>query len=58
MAADLDGLYVEAFPNGRNWSEVRGNGARTAYNYAEYLPERTRMMQWYADELGGLRDAK
>jgi integrase len=28
---------------------------RAAYNYAEHLPERRRMMQAWADYLGGLR---
>ena len=33
------------------------NEVRAAYNYAEYLPERRRMMQEWADYLTGLRDA-
>jgi len=28
---------------------------RAAYNYAEYLPERVRMMQWWADHLDQLK---
>ncbi len=28
---------------------------RAAYNYAEYLPERRKLMQWWADYLDGLR---
>lgn len=32
------------------------NKVREAYNNALYLPERTRMMQWWADELDRLRD--
>jgi integrase len=28
---------------------------RAAYNYAEYLPERRQMMQWWADYLDRLR---
>ncbi|MGH8471735.1 MAG: tyrosine-type recombinase/integrase [Gammaproteobacteria bacterium] len=28
---------------------------RATYNYAEYLPERRRLMQWWADYLDGLR---
>lgn len=28
---------------------------RAAYNYAEYLPERVKMMQWWADHLDELR---
>lgn len=42
----------------RQLAHVSGNAVRAAYNYAEYLPERTKMMQWYADELdrlGGLK---
>jgi integrase len=31
------------------------NKVRGAYNHAEYLEERTEMMQWYADYLDGLR---
>ena len=31
---------------------------RAAYNFAQKMPERVRMMQWYADELDRLRDAK
>ena len=38
----------------RQLAHVSGNAVRAAYNYAEYLPERMRMMQWYADELDGL----
>ena len=30
---------------------------RAAYNYAEYLPERRKMMQHYADYLDGLKEA-
>ena len=32
----------------------RGDGVRAAYNYAEYLPERKRMMQSWADYLDEL----
>ena len=31
-------------------------GVREIYNQAKYMPERVRMMQWYADELDRLRD--
>lgn len=34
------------------------NSVREAYNHAEYLEERTEMMQWYADYLDGLRTQK
>lgn len=33
----------------RQLAHVEGNKVRAAYNRAEYLEERTRMMQWYAD---------
>ena len=39
-------------------AHVEGNSVRAAYNEATMLPERTRMMQWYADELDKLRDAR
>lgn len=51
--------------NGFNWdwierqlAHVDGNKVRAAYNAAEYLPERTRMMQWYADFLDNLADGQ
>jgi len=34
------------------------NSVRAAYNYAEYLPERRRMMKEWANFLDGLREAK
>lgn len=39
----------------RQLAHVEGNSVRAAYNYAEYLPERVKMMQWWADYLDGLR---
>ena len=44
----------------RDWIERQlahseRDGVRAAYNYAEYLPERRRMMQEWADFLAGLR---
>ena len=44
----------------RDWIERQlahgdSNGVRAAYNYAEYLPERKRMMQEWSDFLDGLR---
>ena len=44
----------------RDWIERQlahseRNGVRAAYNYAEYLPERRRMMQEYADYLTELK---
>lgn len=35
----------------RQLSHVPGNRVRAAYNYAQHIEERKRMMQWYADEL-------
>lgn len=32
------------------------NKVRGAYNYAEYLEERTEMLQWYADYLDQLKN--
>ena len=39
----------------RQLAHVEGNSIRAAYNYAEHLEERRRMMQWWADYLDGLR---
>lgn len=38
----------------RQLAHVEGNAVRAAYNHAEYLPERRRMMQWWADYLDDL----
>ena len=35
----------------RQLAHVEGSKVRGAYNHAEYLEERTEMMQWYADYL-------
>ena len=45
----------------RDWIERQlahgdSNEVRAAYNYAEYLPERRRMMEEWSDFLDGLRD--
>ena len=45
----------------RDWIERQlahgdRNGVRAAYNYAEYLPERRRMMEEWANYLDTLRD--
>ena len=47
----------------RDWIERQlahgeRNSIRAAYNYAEYLPERRKMMQEWADYLDGLRNAR
>jgi integrase len=41
----------------RQLAHVEGNSVRAAYNYAEYLPERRKMMQWWADYLDELRQS-
>jgi integrase len=43
----------------RQLAHAERNGVRAAYNYAEHLPERRKMMQAWADHLDSLeRDAK
>ncbi|MEO1879836.1 MAG: hypothetical protein ABGX40_07655 [Methylococcales bacterium] len=39
----------------RQLAHSEQNGVRAAYNYAEHMPERVRMMQSWADYLEGLR---
>lgn len=39
----------------RQLAHVEGNSVRAAYNHAEYLPERRKMMQAWADWLEGLK---
>ena len=39
----------------RQLAHVEGNSVRAAYNYAEHLEERRRMMQWWADYLDELK---
>ena len=38
----------------RQLAHVEGNAVRGAYNHAEYMPERIKLMQWWADCLDGL----
>jgi integrase len=40
----------------RQLAHVEGNSVRAAYNYAEHLEERRRMMQWWADYLDSLKN--
>ena len=40
----------------RQLAHVEGNSVRAAYNYAEHLEERRRMMQWWADYLDHLKN--
>ncbi|MDX8399004.1 MAG: tyrosine-type recombinase/integrase [Gallionellaceae bacterium] len=43
--------YIE-----RQLAHKEGNAVKAAYNHARHLPQRTEMMQQYADYLDGLRD--
>lgn len=43
------GYAVDAIE--RQLAHVEGNKVRAAYNHAEYMPERIKMMQWWADYL-------
>ena len=42
----------------RQLAHAERNNIRAAYNYAEYLPERRKMMQHWADYLDGLMQSK
>ncbi|MBF0184361.1 MAG: tyrosine-type recombinase/integrase [Magnetococcales bacterium] len=42
----------------RQLSHGERDAIRAAYNYAEHMPERRRMMQWWADYLEGVRVGK
>lgn len=42
----------------RQLAHSERNSIRAAYNYAEYMPERRRMMQEYADYLSGLKEQR
>jgi integrase len=42
----------------RQLAHSERNSVRAAYNHAQYLPERRKMMQWWADFLDGLRPKK
>jgi hypothetical protein len=39
----------------RQLAHSESNDVRAAYNYAEYIPERTKMMQSWADYLDSLK---
>ena len=40
----------------RQLAHVESNSVRGAYNHAEYMPERVRLMQWWADYLDSLTE--
>ena len=55
--------YLNEQGYNRDWIERQlahseRNSIRAAYNYAEYLPERRKMMQDYADYLTILREQR
>ena len=37
-------------------AHAEGNSVKASYNHAQHLPERKKMMQWWADYLDGLRE--
>lgn len=42
----------------RQLAHSERNKVRAAYNHAQYLPERRKMMQWWADYLDGVKQRK
>lgn len=42
----------------RQLAHVEGNKVRGAYNHAQYLPERRKMMQWWSDYIDGQKKKK
>jgi integrase len=40
----------------RQLAHSQKNKVKASYNYAEHLPRRREMMQWWADHLGGLKN--
>ena len=54
-AIGLGLVYPSADAIERQLAHVEGNSVRAAYNYADYLDERRRMMQWWAEYLDNLK---
>jgi len=57
MASTL--LHEQGWPSDvieRQLAHQEGNDVKRSYNHAQHLPERTKMMQAWADYLDGLRD--
>ena len=51
-------MAFEGWPTGaikRQLAHVEGNSVKAAYNHAQHLPERRKMMQWWADYLDGIK---
>lgn len=42
----------------RQLSHLERDKTRASYNYAQYIPERRRMMQWYSDHLDKLEETE
>lgn len=42
----------------RQLAHTERNNVRAAYNHAQYLPERRKMMQWWADYLDGAKEKR
>jgi integrase len=40
----------------RQLAHAEGNSVKAAYNHAQHLPERRKMMQWWADYLDDLKN--
>ena len=53
VVCGTDGVAFDVIE--RQLAHAERNAVRAAYNHAEYLPERRKMMQWWADWLDGLR---
>lgn len=54
-------LYENGWPDEaveRQLAHIQTNSVRAAYDHAKHMEKRREMMQWYADHLDGLRDAK
>lgn len=57
MASTL--LHEQGWPSDvieRQLAHAESNSVKAAYNHAQYLPERRKMMQWWADYLDDLKN--
>jgi hypothetical protein len=53
-------MAFEGSPTGaieRQLAHIEGNSVKAAYNHAQHLPERRKMMQWWADYLEDLKNS-
>ncbi len=54
-------LHEKGWPSDvieRQLAHAERNSVKAAYNHAQHLPERRKMMQWWADYLDQLREAQ